>query len=163
MQRGERLQAQRRRSTCQECGGTRICEHKRQRSRCEECGAVGFSCVRKQIRSQCKKCKADKDESMPPDAMSTQSLCTAHSRLMFFLAPQDAQQAHVVCNHEKPHEHPLVARLSHGHCQLCQHLSPPCFLRPGIHHRRKMLTQPSFSRFPAPRVPSSPACPPPDR
>ena len=28
---------------------------------------MGFSCVRKQIRSQCKKCKADKDESMHPD------------------------------------------------------------------------------------------------
>ena len=56
----------RRRSACQECGGTRICEQKRQRSKCKECGGVGISCARKRIRIQCKKCKADKDESMQP-------------------------------------------------------------------------------------------------
>ena len=35
-------------SRCKECGGGSICEHKRR-------------------RSQCKRCQADKDDSMPPD------------------------------------------------------------------------------------------------
>ena len=38
----------RQRSMCKECGGGSICQHNRQ-------------------RSTCKTCKADKDDSMPPD------------------------------------------------------------------------------------------------
>ena len=35
-------------------------------SECKECGG-GVICQHARIRSKCKTCKADKDDSMPPD------------------------------------------------------------------------------------------------
>jgi len=43
------------RSTCKECGGSQICEHKRLRSFCKECGGSQI-CEHNRQRSTCKDC-----------------------------------------------------------------------------------------------------------
>ncbi len=47
----------RKKQSCKECGGSRICEHGRRKSQCKQCGGSAI-CEHKQQRLQCRECIA---------------------------------------------------------------------------------------------------------
>ena len=52
---GHICEHKKKRSRCEECGGSQICEHKRIRSACKECGGSQI-CEHQRERSTCKEC-----------------------------------------------------------------------------------------------------------
>ena len=71
----------RRRSECKECGGSQICEHGKVRSKCKDCGYIPKTCEHGKQKRRCKECKAATEASKNPVVESLADISQAVNTL----------------------------------------------------------------------------------